>query len=80
MERVEIRFPPSQPPEQLLSLQVCARFAVSVQGGGGGGGGGGQNWRGARERNKESGEGWIGMEGEWGGGGGGRRKEGEGGG
>ena len=40
VERVDIRFPPSQPPEQLLSLQVCARFAVSVQGGGGGGGGG----------------------------------------
>ena len=43
VERVDIRFPPSQPPEQLLSLQVCARFVVSVQRRGGGGGGGGRN-------------------------------------
>ena len=44
VERVDIGFPPSQPPEQLLSLQVCARFAVSVQGGRGerGGGKGGE--------------------------------------
>ena len=76
VERVDIRFPPSQPPEQLLSLQVCARFAVSVQGGRAGGrgegGGGGQKMEG-RERNEERVGGGGGGGGSWRDGGRGRR-------